>query len=238
MHMSDLAQGVAMGLLLGFEDGDPLVVFAGNPEDRAVPARSLVPLGPADTGAEVALLFEDGDPRRPLILGRIVDPRAPARLPTAPEAVRGTAPTTAPGTAPGPAPTTAPATAAGPAPGPASATTPGPASGRSAGASALTRPESASERRGGETDGETEGKTEAAPDRGPQHGAREATEVAPGVTREDGRLTISACDRIELRAGRAAIILEADGHVTIRGSELLSHASAANRIRGGSVNLN
>jgi hypothetical protein len=32
--------------------------------------------------------------------------------------------------------------------------------------------------------------------------------------------------------------MEKDGHITIRGTYLVSHASASNRIRGGSVNLN
>ena len=45
MQVSERIQGVIIGLLLGFEDGLPLVVFAGNPEDRAVPARSLAHLG-------------------------------------------------------------------------------------------------------------------------------------------------------------------------------------------------
>ena len=34
------------------------------------------------------------------------------------------------------------------------------------------------------------------------------------------------------------MIMEKDGHITIRGTYVTSHASAANRIRGGSVNLN
>lgn len=56
---------------------------------------------------------------------------------------------------------------------------------------------------------------------------------------QDGEYTkISANERIELRCGKASIILEKDGHITIRGSYLVNHASAANRIRGGSVNIN
>jgi len=41
-----------------------------------------------------------------------------------------------------------------------------------------------------------------------------------------------------LRVGKSAIIMEKDGHITIRGTHLVSHASASNRIRGGSINLN
>jgi hypothetical protein len=32
--------------------------------------------------------------------------------------------------------------------------------------------------------------------------------------------------------------MEKDGHIIIRGTYVTSHASATNRIRGGSVNLN
>jgi hypothetical protein len=49
---------------------------------------------------------------------------------------------------------------------------------------------------------------------------------------------LDALERIELRVGKAAIILEADGHVTIRGSNIVSQASGANAVRGGSVKLN
>ncbi len=56
---------------------------------------------------------------------------------------------------------------------------------------------------------------------------------------QDGKLVkIEGKDRIELRVGSAAIILEKDGHVTIRGTHLVSHATGSNRIRGGSIDLN
>jgi hypothetical protein len=133
-------EGVVIGLLLGFEDGQPLVVFPGNPQDHALRARSLARLDHADSGGEVALLFEDGQRDRPLIVGKIVSPLAdPGRA----QVVR---------------------------------------------------------------DGET--------------------------------VAITARERIELRVGKASIVMEKDGHITIRGTYLVSHASAANRIRGGSVNLN
>jgi hypothetical protein len=61
---------------------------------------------------------------------------------------------------------------------------------------------------------------------------------APSVVRDGETVKITAKERIELRVGKASIVMEADGHITIRGSYLVSHASAANRIRGGSVNLN
>ena len=133
-------EGVVIGLLLGFEDGQPLVVFPGNPQDHALRARSLARLDHGDSGSEVALLFEDGQRHRPLIVGKIVAPLAdPGRA----QIVR---------------------------------------------------------------DGET--------------------------------VVMTAHERIELRVGKASIVMEKDGHITIRGTYLVSHASAANRIRGGSVNLN
>jgi hypothetical protein len=139
MEIADRTDGVVIGLLLGFEEGRPMVVFASNPSEQAVPARSLARLSAEDAGCEVALLFEDGARERPLIVGRIVEP------------VR----------------------------------------------------------------------------------AEGATVVADGEVHR-----IAARERIELRVGKAAIVMEADGHVTIRGTHLVSHASGANRIRGGSVNLN
>ncbi|WP_395446866.1 DUF6484 domain-containing protein [Aminobacter sp. UC22_36] len=133
-------EGVVIGQFLGFDSDSPLVVFPGNPSDAAVPARSLTELTSAMIGAEVALLFQEGDPSRPLIVGRIVEPAR--KLPT------------------------------------------------------------------------------------------------PQVIRDGERVTIVGEERIELRCGKATIIMEKDGHITIRGTYVTSHASATNRIRGGSVNLN
>ena len=131
--------GVVIGALVGFDGEVPLVVFAGNPRDAAIPAKSLAPLDFGAIGAEVALLFEAGDPARPLIVGRIVDP---SRRP------------------------------------------------------------------------------------------------APVIVRDGERVRLTAEERIELRVGKASIVMEKDGRITIRGSYVTSHASATMRIRGGSVNLN
>jgi hypothetical protein len=84
--------GVVIGVLLGFgEGGEPLVVFPGNPREEAVPARSAAALAAGDVGGEVALLFEGGDPARPLVVGRLLRPgeeRAAPPLPAAVEVVR------------------------------------------------------------------------------------------------------------------------------------------------------
>ncbi|GLS39166.1 hypothetical protein GCM10010869_47630 [Mesorhizobium tianshanense] len=142
--MSDVREridGVVIGIFLGFDgDASPLVVFPGNPEETALPARSLTELTSDMIGSEVALLFQGGDAMRPLIVGRIVEP---ARKTAAPHLVR---------------------------------------------------------------DGEC--------------------------------VRIIGEERIELRCGKATILMEKDGRITIRGTFVTSQASAANRIRGGSIDLN
>ena len=125
-------EGVMIGRLVALEDGRPLVAVAG----ATLPARSLAPLDAALVGAEVAVLFEEGDPGRPLVLGRLVEPAGPA------------------------------------------------------------------------------------------------------VLRDGERVRVTAAERIELRVGKASIVMEKDGRITIRGSYVTSHASATNRVRGGSVHLN
>lgn len=135
-----IVDGVVIGMILGFRDAAPLVVFPGNAQDQAIAARSLTRLSAADVGAEVALLFEDGDRARPLIVGKLVEP------------------------------------------------------------------------------------------------ARD--DAAPVVVADGQLLRLVAKERIELRVGKASLVMEADGHITLRGTDLVSHASRSNRIRGGSVNLN
>lgn len=133
-------EGVVIGIFLGFDGEAPLVVFPGNAKETAVRARSLTEMSFDMIGAEVALLFEDGDVGRPLIVGRIVEPIRKAK--------------------------------------------------------------------------------------------------ASQVIRDGENVKITCEERLELRCGKATIIMEKDGHITIRGTYVTSHASATNRIRGGSVNLN
>ncbi|MDX8507942.1 DUF6484 domain-containing protein [Mesorhizobium captivum] len=136
----DRIEGVVIGQFLGFDDDGPLVVFPRNPQDMALPARSLAELSSDMIGQEVALLFEDGNPQKPLIVGCIVEPAK-----------------------------------------------------KSSGAQ---------------------------------------------VFRDGERVRIHADERLELRCGKATILMEKDGRITIRGTYVTSHASAANRIRGGSIDLN
>ena len=138
--VSDRIDGVVIGALLGWDDEAPLVIFPGNPVETALPARSLCALSIDMIGCEVALLFQDGNPRKPLIVGRIVEP-ASAKAP-------------------------------------------------------------------------------------------------PQVIRDGQRVRVTADERLELRCGKATILMEQDGRITIRGTHIISHASGAQRIRGGSINLN
>jgi len=69
--------GVVVAALTGFDDGGaPRVAFPGNPLRRPVSARSTVALGSADIGKDVAVSFEQGDPARPIVLGKLWQPEA------------------------------------------------------------------------------------------------------------------------------------------------------------------
>jgi len=68
--------GVVIGALVGFaNDGVPLVDFSGNPEDSPVVARTIAVLSHEDVGREVALLFEGGEPAKPILIGLMAQPQ-------------------------------------------------------------------------------------------------------------------------------------------------------------------
>jgi hypothetical protein len=67
--------GVMIGVLAGFsEAGEPLVDHAENPTESPLVARSTVALTDADVGREAALMFEGGNPEKPLLMGLIHTP--------------------------------------------------------------------------------------------------------------------------------------------------------------------
>jgi Domain of unknown function (DUF6484) len=67
--------GVVIGALVGFaEDNSPLVDFADNLHDDPLPARTVATLAPEDIGRRVALLFENADPTKPVLVGPIRHP--------------------------------------------------------------------------------------------------------------------------------------------------------------------
>jgi len=65
-------------------------------------------------------------------------------------------------------------------------------------------------------------------------------DLAGAVTLEaDGqRVVISAQHELVLRCGKSRLVLRSDGRIEVRGETVTTHATRANRIRGGSVELN
>lgn len=67
--------GVMIGEIAGFDgDGEVLVTFPGIPGGAPLRARCAAPLTGDEAGRQVALQFERGDPRRPLLMGMIHRP--------------------------------------------------------------------------------------------------------------------------------------------------------------------
>lgn len=63
--------------------------------------------------------------------------------------------------------------------------------------------------------------------------------LSKNVIKLDGNvLNLKAVEQISLECGQARISLTKDGKITIKGKYLLSRAKKANRIQGGSVELN
>lgn len=64
--------GVLTGVLIGFKESGatPLVIFPGQ-QTAAVPARTTVDLHGAHIGRPVVLMFDGGDPLRPIVMGCI-----------------------------------------------------------------------------------------------------------------------------------------------------------------------
>jgi len=134
--------GVVIGILLDVpQAGSPVVAFPGCPSETGIAARTTTALSRDDLGAQVALMFEAGDPNQPLVIGRI------QHLPETPQPLN--------------------------------------------------------------------------------------------IAHLDGeRLELSAEREIVLRCGKASITLTREGKVLIRGAYLSSRSSGANRIKGGSVQIN
>jgi len=80
--------GVVVGILVGFADGGatPLVTYRDQTGTAALPARTTVDLHATHIGRQAVLMFDAGDPSRPIILGCLLGDSA-RRLPSAPEQV-------------------------------------------------------------------------------------------------------------------------------------------------------
>lgn len=137
-------KGAVVGRLVGLsESGTPLVHFSKMPPGSAIPAVAVLPVTLQDIGRDAVLLFDQGDPLKPILMGLMQQPAVPQ--PDAP----------------------------------------------------------------------------------------------PVEVRLDGeQLVLNARQEIVLRCGKASITLTRAGKVLIRGAYLLSRSSGANRIKGGSVQIN
>ena len=72
IKQQEKVDGIIIGLFVGINDaGEALVAFADNPKETAMTARSTVGISGTDIGREVALMFENGDLKSPLIIGFI-----------------------------------------------------------------------------------------------------------------------------------------------------------------------
>jgi hypothetical protein len=72
----------------------------------------------------------------------------------------------------------------------------------------------------------------------PERTAPTEEKNAVSVTLDGEQLILSAEREIVLRCGKASITLTRSGKVLIRGAYVLSRSSGANRIKGGSVQIN
>jgi hypothetical protein len=137
--------GVVIGTIVGLTDhgATPLVTYPGQPGTVALPARTTVDLHGPHVGREALLMFENGDPRRPVVIGCVRNTATPFEQPGLMEV---------------------------------------------------------------DADGE--------------------------------RMVLSANQGLVLRCGKASITLSPDGKIVVRGTQLVSHASGLNRIKGASVQVN
>lgn len=69
--------------------------------------------------------------------------------------------------------------------------------------------------------------------------ALQAEEEDVVEARVDGeKVLIQASEKLELRVGKASIVIDANGKITIRGANLLSRSTGPIRIKGGHVEIN
>jgi hypothetical protein len=73
--------GAIIGRLVGFADNGAtsLVTYCEQPSGAALPARATLDLHAAHIGRDVVLMFEAGDPYRPIVIGCIHDTAAQIR---------------------------------------------------------------------------------------------------------------------------------------------------------------
>ena len=65
--------GVVVGQIVGFQDNGatPLVIYPQQPGTAAIAARAIVDLHGEQIGQDIVLMFEGGDPKRPIVMGYV-----------------------------------------------------------------------------------------------------------------------------------------------------------------------
>lgn len=85
--------GAVIGWLVAVDQrGCPLVDFPGIADREWIIAQSTVAIETHDVGREVALVFEEGDPRKPIIVGLLQRPRPAQGSVASPEVQTGASP--------------------------------------------------------------------------------------------------------------------------------------------------
>lgn len=66
-------EGIIVGQIVGFKDNGatPLVVYPQQPGTAAIAARAILDLHGEHIGQDVVLMFEGGDPMRPIVMGYV-----------------------------------------------------------------------------------------------------------------------------------------------------------------------
>ena len=70
----NIIEGIVIGILMELVDDVPKVIFPGNTKDAAIAALTTVEISSKDIGREFALSFQNGNPDRPIILGKLFRP--------------------------------------------------------------------------------------------------------------------------------------------------------------------
>ena len=67
--------GVVVGQIVGFKDNGatPLVIYPDQPGTAAIAALAILDLQGEHIGRDVVLMFENGDPMRPIVMGWVRD---------------------------------------------------------------------------------------------------------------------------------------------------------------------
>lgn len=146
--------GVLIGILAAVDEaGQPSVSYAGNLAILPVPARATTAIKAESVGKEVALLFENGDITKPIVVGVLQEPTGSFEI----------------------------------------------------------------------TKTEDNGTVDS---------------VTSELMVDSRRIDLNASEQIVLKCGKSSITMTSAGKVIIRGAYVSSKSSGANRIKGGSVQIN